>query len=90
MSFWGDNGRHNGIRMETVGKEITSQCWINRTSIFDNIHDVVNNGVKVWGVLVLFGPSDINSYHSLIDVGKGDYKNYLNDVDYKDVIETLL
>lgn len=53
-----------------------------------NVPNVVNNEVKVLGVVVLFRLSDINSYYELIDVGQGKYENYLSNIDYIEVIDT--
>lgn len=56
---------------------------------YANVLNAINNRVKVLGVQVLFGSSDINSYYSLIDVFQGEYESYLDIVDYTKVIETL-
>lgn len=38
----------------------------------------------------MYGPSHINSFYGLRDVGQGEYENYLDNVDYKEVIEVLI
>lgn len=54
-----------------------------------NISDVVDNFVKVPEVLAMFSPNDINGHYYLVNMGEGVYENYLRNVDYAIVIESL-
>lgn len=42
--------------------------------------NVVNNRAMVRGVLVLFGPSNINAFYGLIDICQFEYESYLDNV----------
>lgn len=55
-----------------------------------NVPNIVENRVKVRGVLVPFGLLDIHVYYGLMDMGQGKYENYLSGVEYNDAIEPLL
>lgn len=57
---------------------------------YASVYDAIDNQETVWGIQVPFGPSDINSYYGLMDVGQGEYENYLSNVDCSEVIENLV
>lgn len=40
--------------------------------------------------MVLFGESDINAHHYLVNIRQGMYGNYLSNVDYRILLEYLI
>lgn len=54
-----------------------------------NVPDAMDNKAMVRHVFVYFGASDIGSFYGMRDVGQGEYKAYLENVDDDDVIQAL-
>lgn len=44
----------------------------------------------VKGVLVPFGPSNVNDFYGMRDVGQGEYEDYLENVGYNNIVQVLM
>lgn len=75
--------------MKIVCKGTINYCRIIVRKFYANVPNVIVNKVKVWDVLAPFSPSNIKSHYSLMDVAKDEYENYLQNMEYIDVIVTL-
>lgn len=56
---------------------------------YANFLDAMDKQAMVRGVHVPFGPSYINAFYRVKDVGQREYEDYLENMDHDDIIQTL-
>lgn len=62
----------------------------NIREFYANVLEVGDDIIMVKAILVSFGKLSSNPYYGLRDIQHGEYEAYLEDIDYDEVIQTMI